>query len=299
MVVESIDLLKAAVIFWLIGTVVAVFAGFVEVTVGDVVSGVEPVVKVHGFGAEPPFATALPPGSLAPVVMEAVNAVFAARLAVGAKVAVLFVASYVTPPATADPPLVTRKVAGVIVARSIGLLKVAVIFLLIGTAMTLFTGFVELTVGGSKLTVNACAPLAMAKPVTVMFCGPVGALAAMANIAVICVLRTTVTLLTVIPVPLMLIVAPGPKFVPVSVTATVCPCVPLFGLTELSVGVSVGARVATPLHPATKMPSRNAILRPRGHTLLAMYVRICVPSLFSDMVPPSMRSGRRADSVAF
>jgi len=93
MVVESIDLLKAAVIFWLIGTVVAVFAGFVELTVGDVVSGVEPVVKVHGFGAEPPFATALPPGSLAPVVMEAVNAVFAARLAVGAKVAVLFVAS--------------------------------------------------------------------------------------------------------------------------------------------------------------------------------------------------------------
>src|SRR5437870_13228305 len=111
MVVESIDLLKAAVIFWLIGTVVAVFAGFVELTVGDVVSGVEPVVKVHGFGAEPPFATALPPGSLAPVVMEAVNAVFAARLAVGA-----------------------------IVARSIGLLKVAVIFLLIGTAMTLFAG---------------------------------------------------------------------------------------------------------------------------------------------------------------
>src|SRR3989442_10991202 len=71
MVVESIDLLKAAVIFWLIGTVVAVFAGFVELTVGDVVSGVVPVVKVHGFGAKPPFAPALPPGSLAPAVMEA------------------------------------------------------------------------------------------------------------------------------------------------------------------------------------------------------------------------------------
>src|SRR5438445_687232 len=178
------------------------------------------------------------------------------------------------------------------VVESIDLLKVAVIFLLIGTAMTLFTGFVELTVGGSKLTVNACAPLAMAKPVTVMFCGPVGALAAMANIAVICVLLTTVTLLTVIPVPLMLIVAPGPKFVPVSVTATVCPCVPLFGLTELSVGVSVGARGATPLHPPTIMHSRQPILRPRGHTLLATYVRICVLSTFTNIVPPSSCNGR-------
>src|SRR5437870_5421945 len=97
--------------------------------------------------------------------------------------------------------------------------------------MTLFAGFVELTVGGSKLTVNACTPL--------------------------------------------------------------------FGLTELSVGRSVGARLATPLHPATKMLSRNTILRPRGHTLLAMYVRICVLFTFSNMVPPSRRSGRRANSVAF
>jgi hypothetical protein len=56
------------------------------------------------------------------------------------------------------------------------------------------------------------------------------------NVAVICVLLATFTLLTVRPLPLTATVAPEAKFVPVSVTGTLAPCAPLFGLTEVSVG---------------------------------------------------------------
>src|ERR1700731_254358 len=58
----------------------------------------------------------------------------------------------------------------------------------------------------------------------------------MVNVPVICVALATVVLLTVIPAPLTPMVAPATKFVPVSVTATPCPCTPLFGLIEVSVG---------------------------------------------------------------
>ena len=64
----------------------------------------------------------------------------------------------------------------------------------------------------------------------------------MVNVAVICVALTTVVLLTVIPAPLRAMVAPATKFVPVSVTGTLCPCTPLFGLIEVSVGGVGGAR---------------------------------------------------------
>ena len=59
---------------------------------------------------------------------------------------------------------------------------------------------------------------------------------AIVNVAVICVLLTTVTPLTVTPTPLTFTLAPATKFVPVSVTGTLVPTVPLDGLTELSAG---------------------------------------------------------------
>src|ERR1700687_6208279 len=99
-------------------------------------------------------------------------------------------------------------------------------------------GLTELSVGAPapEFTVNVCEPLVLPELVTVTFCAPVGAFEAMVNVAVIDVPLTTVVLLTVMPVPLRPIVAPDAKFVPVSVTPTVCPCVPELGLTELSVG---------------------------------------------------------------
>src|SRR6202030_2210411 len=100
-------------------------------------------------------------------------------------------------------------------------------------------GLIEVSVGGARFTVNGCAPLVPPEVVTVTFRAPVGALPAMVNVAVICVVLTTVVLLTVIPAPLRPIVAPAIKFVPVSVTATLCPCTPFFGVIEVSVG---GAR---------------------------------------------------------
>ena len=55
----------------------------------------------------------------------------------------------VTVPVTATPPGPVRvKVAGVMVAGSIASLKVAAIAWLTGTAVALFAGFVEITVGG-------------------------------------------------------------------------------------------------------------------------------------------------------
>jgi hypothetical protein len=79
-VAEDIGSLKVAVTFWLIGTLVAALAGFVEVTFGW-----DTVVNVHTkFAASP-----TPAGSCAPVVIVAVNKVLAARAAVGVNVAVL------------------------------------------------------------------------------------------------------------------------------------------------------------------------------------------------------------------
>jgi hypothetical protein len=62
---------------------VAALAGFVEITVGAVVSAVAPVVKVHAKA----LANEVPERSFAPVVIVAVKRVLAARVAVGEKVA--------------------------------------------------------------------------------------------------------------------------------------------------------------------------------------------------------------------
>jgi hypothetical protein len=85
------------------------------------------------------------------------------------------------------------------------------------------------------------------------------------NVAVMDVLLATVTLLTVTPVPLRLIVDPAAKFVPVSVTATAAPWMPLLGAIALSVGLGV------PPHAAMKKASRSAIPRPSGGILPAPY----------------------------
>ncbi len=80
----SIASLKVALMVWLIGTAVAPLAGTVALTVGAVVSGVAPVVKLQLKSV----ASALPAKSRAPVVTVAVNAVRGARLPAGVKVAV-------------------------------------------------------------------------------------------------------------------------------------------------------------------------------------------------------------------
>jgi hypothetical protein len=84
-------------------------------------------------------------------------------------------------------------------------------------------------------TVKATGPVVPPDVVTVTLVLPLGALAAIVRVAVICVGLTTATPLTVMPVP-ALIVAGETKLVPVRVTGTVAPWPPLFGLIELSVG---------------------------------------------------------------
>src|ERR1700674_4737369 len=74
-----IGALKVALIFWLRGTLVAPFAGTVEVT-----AGVDVVVKVHTKLA----ASAPPAAFLAPVVIVAVNNVLLASATAGVNVAV-------------------------------------------------------------------------------------------------------------------------------------------------------------------------------------------------------------------
>lgn len=54
-------------------------------------------------------------------------------------------------------------------------------------------------------------------------------------------LLATVTLLTVMPLPVAPTVAPAMKFVPVRVTFTAVPCMPLLGVTEVRVGVLCAA----------------------------------------------------------
>src|SRR5437870_3575775 len=93
----SIASLKVALMVWLIGTTVAPLAGTVALTVGGVVSGVAPVVKLQLKSV----ASALPARSLDPVLTVVVNVVSGDRLPAGVKVAA-------TPPqATLPPPPVS------------------------------------------------------------------------------------------------------------------------------------------------------------------------------------------------
>src|ERR1700674_5376064 len=146
-------------------------------------------------------------------------------------------------------------------------------------------GLTELSVGAPKFTVNVCVPLVLPELVTVTFWGPVEAFEAMVNVAVIDVPLTTVVLLTVMPVPLRPIVAPDAKFVPVSVTATAAPWMPLFGAIEVSVGApALSVDLVFPAHPAIKTTTRSAIPRPRDHILPAPYFRISDVFILTDML---------------
>ncbi len=64
-------------------------AGLVEVTLGSVVSTPAPVVKFHTKSA----ASGAPPRLLAPVIIVAVNSVLAAKVPIGAKIAMPLAAS--------------------------------------------------------------------------------------------------------------------------------------------------------------------------------------------------------------
>jgi hypothetical protein len=81
----SIGSLKLAVMSVLIATPVAFASGAVELTVGAVVSGATPVVKVQVKA----LASALPATSLTSVVIRAAQVVLAGRSLAGVKVAIL------------------------------------------------------------------------------------------------------------------------------------------------------------------------------------------------------------------
>jgi hypothetical protein len=122
-------------------TLVALFKGLVEATVGAVTSGRVPVVKLQTLSC----AIELPDMFLAPVVTVAVYTTDGDMLAVGAKVAVL--PAYVTVPGTSVVPCFTENCVAVHVVGSIAALKVAEMLLLITTAVAFVMGTVDSTVG--------------------------------------------------------------------------------------------------------------------------------------------------------
>lgn len=121
----------------------AAFAGTVESTAGAV------VVKLQTKLA----ACALPPGSVAPVVIVATNKVSAGSVLVGGKVATAPLR--VTDPATAPPGPVTVKDAMLMDAGAITVLKDAVTVLLRGTFTAPLAGVTAMTVGGNELGVRS------------------------------------------------------------------------------------------------------------------------------------------------
>jgi hypothetical protein len=128
------------------------------------------------------------------------------------------------------------------------------------------SGLTVVRVGGGGFTVNGTPLLVPPLVVTVTLLAPVAAVPEIVNVAVICVVLATVTLLTAIPLLLGLtVVAPVTKFVPVSVTDTAAPCAPLFGLTVVIAGaagftVNATALLPTPPTVTTTLP----VLAPLG-----------------------------------
>ena len=88
------------------------------------------------------------------------------------------------------------------------------------------------------MTVKTTAAVVPAEVVTVTLRAPVVAVAEIVSVAVIWVALTTVTLLTVMPVEETATVAPARKFVPVRVTGTEAPWMPLEGAMEVRVGAA-------------------------------------------------------------
>jgi hypothetical protein len=97
-------------------------------------------------------------------------------------------------------------------------------------------GAIEVSVGAPREMVNGTAAVVPPGVVTVTLAAPTAALAAMVNVAVICVALVTLTLLTVTPGLPTATVAPETKLEPVKVTGTLVPRVPLVGAMEAKVG---------------------------------------------------------------
>ena len=85
-------------------------------------------------------------------------------------------------------------------------------------------------------TVKVTAPLAPLGVATVTFAGPTAASLAMAKVAVIRVGLTTTAALIVTPLAPTAITAPGTKPLPVSVTGTMLPRVPIEGVMAVRTG---------------------------------------------------------------
>jgi hypothetical protein len=296
-VAGSIAVLNVAETFWLVGTFVAPLTGIVAMTVGGAVLGAAPVVKLHTKLA----ASALPGTLFAPVVIVAVKSVFAARLAAGVKVAVLLPPKYVTVPATGVVPgPVTVKVSGVIVAAFIASLKVAEIFVLVGTPVAPLAGLVEVTVGmlavvkvQTKLLASAL-PAGSLAPVVIVPVNPVlGArLLAGVNVAVVPEAVTVpgrgvplgpatvkVTVLSVVGFITLLKVA-------VITWLTGTAVAPFEGFVETTKG-AMNPDCSRP-HPIAKTPSTNA----RNHILLTFNIYISFSSSICDKAFP-FRLNRR------
>jgi hypothetical protein len=162
-VAGSIALLKVAVMFALTASFVIPPTGLVETTVGAVVSGAVPVVKLHILLK----ANALPARSVAPVVIIASYVALESRVLVGVKVAItpVYAAMHSTvAPVTSFDKV---KVAVVSIAVFIFSLKVAVIILFGATPVASLVGFVEVTVGLEAPKLNPLpAPVTFPHPIS-------------------------------------------------------------------------------------------------------------------------------------
>ncbi len=103
--------------------------------------------------------------------------------------------------------------------------------------------------GAGAFTVKVWAALLPAVVATVTLRAPTAAVAAITNVAVSLVELATVTPVTETPVPLTATVVPGRKLDPASVTATLVPCVPPFGVIEVSTGAAGGDVTVTVAEP--------------------------------------------------
>lgn len=98
-------------------------------------------------------------------------------------------------------------------------------------------GVIDVNVGGGGRTVNDPGEVTPPAVETVTSCAPSTAFAATTNVAVSDVEFTTLMFETAIPEPLVVIVvAPGTKFVPTRVTARAVPCTPEPGVMLENVG---------------------------------------------------------------
>ena len=140
----SMASLKLAVTAVLSATAVAPLAGKTVLTIGGVVSGAAPVVKLQVNGT----ASGLPATSLAAVVMVAVHVVLEGSGLPGVKLATLPLVAYATvPPMLAPEGQASVKLAVVRLAGFIASLKLAVTAVLIATVVAPLAGKTELTVG--------------------------------------------------------------------------------------------------------------------------------------------------------